>query len=335
RFHAEGGDGLPLQLDGLAQAPACNATFLGHPLPAYDVASQHSDAPAPAPRDDEHALVLQPHAVACVPPGALMRRHQAPQCNIRVVDGVAGDRVYLSTNESGTHADCWSCDDESMRQRWTLTKGGTGSSGTWYTIRVVGGVSGERSYLSCNYDGSAVDLWSCDDGSGRQRWTLAKAAGGGYNIKVLGGVTDGRVYLSTTWDGRSVNLWYSDDDSGRQRWTIDEMEAAVASSHCWLSVRPAGLEQDWCTPIEAGPQAGARTVFCRRRSPGDGSSGYPGLGLDVGIEKGFYLRCAAQSYERSQPVPTMLTHIAIQPPMALLNALPIGQLGVRQPQPKG
>ncbi|CAK0793463.1 unnamed protein product, partial [Prorocentrum cordatum] len=77
RFHAEGGDGLPLQLDGLAQAPACNATFLGHPLPAYDVASQHSDAPAPAPRDDEHALVLQPHAVACVPPGALMRRHQA------------------------------------------------------------------------------------------------------------------------------------------------------------------------------------------------------------------------------------------------------------------
>lgn len=103
----------------------------------------------------------------------------------------------------------------------------------------------------------------------------------------------------------------------------------MASSHCWLSVRPAGLEQDWCTPIEAGPQAGARTVFCRRRSPGDGSSGYPGLGLDVGIEKGFYLRCAAQSYERSQPVPTMLTHIAIQPPMALLNALPIGQLGVR------
>jgi hypothetical protein len=29
-----------------------------------------------------------------------------------------------------------------------------------------------RVFLSCNQDGTVVDLWSQDDGSGRQRWQV-------------------------------------------------------------------------------------------------------------------------------------------------------------------
>jgi hypothetical protein len=41
-------------------------------------------------------------------------------------------------------------------------------------IRIKGGVTGGRNYLSVKGDGSLVDLWNTDDASGRQRWLLTK-----------------------------------------------------------------------------------------------------------------------------------------------------------------
>lgn len=53
----------------------------------------------------------------------------------------------------------------------------TGStSENYYTnpvnVQIVRGLETNRDLLSCKYDGTAVDLWSYDDGSGRQRWKI-------------------------------------------------------------------------------------------------------------------------------------------------------------------
>lgn len=93
-------------------------------------------------------------------------------------------------------------------------------SGT-HNLQVLRGLTGNRSLLSCNGDGTTVDLWTNDDGSGRQEWNFVQVAGTElYNIIVNGGVTSDRRYLSCTADGMVVDLWTSDDGSGRQRWRL-------------------------------------------------------------------------------------------------------------------
>lgn len=89
-------------------------------------------------------------------------------------------------------------------------------------LQVLRGLSSDRSLLSTSKDGTVVDLWNSDDGSGRQKWDISLVAGftDVYNIKVSGGTTDGRVYLSCTKDGSKVDLWTKDDGSGRQRWQL-------------------------------------------------------------------------------------------------------------------
>jgi len=91
-----------------------------------------------------------------------------------------------------------------------------------HNLQVVRGLSGNRSLLSCNGDGTVVDLWSQDDASGRQVWDVQLVPG--YtdlvHITVSKGVSGGRRYLSCTADGSKVDLWSEDDRSGRQRWQI-------------------------------------------------------------------------------------------------------------------
>ena len=41
-----------------------------------------------------------------------------------------------------------------------------------YLIKVAGGTNAGETYLSGNADGSAVNLWFENDGSGRQEWVL-------------------------------------------------------------------------------------------------------------------------------------------------------------------
>merc|ERR1711956_166566 len=83
------------------------------------------------------------------------------------------------------------------------------------------GFSLDNSYLSVNSQGTRVNFWTADDGSGRQRWKIkGPIAGGGYNIIVAGGVKGNRKYLSTNSAGTRVDLWIKDDGSGRQRWKM-------------------------------------------------------------------------------------------------------------------
>src|SRR5580658_9836258 len=97
-----------------------------------------------------------------------------------------------------------------------------GLVGTKRNIQVLRGLSGNRSLLSCTPDGQVVDLWTTDDGSGRQEWNISLVEGFDdiYNIKVSGGNSTDRVFLSCNASGGGVNLWKVDDGSGRQRWQL-------------------------------------------------------------------------------------------------------------------
>jgi hypothetical protein len=89
--------------------------------------------------------------------------------NIKVSGGNSSSRVFLSCTKDGAKVDLWNTDDGSGRQRWQFVPLASNIP-DYFQIKVVGGVEGGRVYLSCTPDGTKVDLWSIDDGSGRQRW---------------------------------------------------------------------------------------------------------------------------------------------------------------------
>jgi hypothetical protein len=98
-------------------------------------------------------------------------------------------------------------------------------------LKVLRGLSSNRSLLSCTADGTTVDLWNTDDGSGRQEWnvTLVDGFNDVYNIMVSAGNSSNRVFLSCTPDGATVDLWNVDDGSGRQRWQFVPLTSNIPS----------------------------------------------------------------------------------------------------------
>lgn len=92
--------------------------------------------------------------------------------NIRVVDGVYSSRKYLSATPDGDSVNLWSEDDGSGRQRWKVIPVKKYSGYSTYLIEVYDGVWSGRKYLSCSEDGTIVNLWGEDDGSGRQIWSI-------------------------------------------------------------------------------------------------------------------------------------------------------------------
>ena len=156
--------------------------------------------------------------------------------NVQVLRGLSANKSLLSCPSDGTTVDLWNTDDGSGRQEWEISL--VAGFNDVYNIKVqggvqgtCGGVSGNRVFLSCTSDGSKVDLYCEDDGSGRQRWQFVPVSRSKicnyYDIKVIGGVSGGcpgvpgnRVFLSCTDDGSKVDLWCADDDSGRQRWQL-------------------------------------------------------------------------------------------------------------------
>lgn len=92
--------------------------------------------------------------------------------NIRVVDGVYSSRKYLSATPDGDSVNLWSEDDGSGRQRWKVIPVKNYSGYSTYLIEVYDGVWSGRKYLSCSEDGTIVNLWGEDDGSGRQIWSI-------------------------------------------------------------------------------------------------------------------------------------------------------------------
>lgn len=118
-------------------------------------------------------------------------------------------------------------------------------------ILIGGGVDAAHVFLSVPSDGSKVDLYNSNDGSGRQVWRVTPSADGkSYNIAISGGVDGGLKYLSTIPEGTWVNLWTQDDGSGRQRWNIVpsgdgktyhiQVAGGVAPGHQYLSTIPDG-----------------------------------------------------------------------------------------------
>lgn len=134
-----------------------------------------------------------------------------PSKLIRVKQGVSGDRKYLSVTADGTKVDLFTRDDGSGRQRWHVVDAATkgtvfiiisgGVSGSRKFLQCTGGSGialGETAtagsqwtiterdgsatitcailgapHLSTNHDGTVVDAFQSDDGSGRQRWILS------------------------------------------------------------------------------------------------------------------------------------------------------------------
>ena len=92
--------------------------------------------------------------------------------NFIIRNGLTSDRQYLSCTPDGATVDLWNVDDGSGRQRWVLNQVPNSPTCQTYLISVLAGVTSGRVYLSCTADGSTVDLWSVDDGSGRQRWQV-------------------------------------------------------------------------------------------------------------------------------------------------------------------
>jgi len=150
--------------------------------------------------------------------------------SIQISKGVSGNRKFLSSNNRGTKIDLFHMDDGSGRQHWKFEKVlGTDT----YNIKLTNGIWADRggkinldnAYLSCNQDGSVVDIWGQGLGK-RQRWKVKKVKDG-FNIMVAGDVKGKRKYLSTTQDGKKVDLWIKDDGSGRQVWKLHVSQIPV------------------------------------------------------------------------------------------------------------
>lgn len=74
-----------------------------------------------------------------------------------------------------------------LRSLWDVT-----DHGGFLTIRDAGGL-----YLSVKPDGSLIDLYPVDDGSGRQRWAREPAPDGAVRLRVAGGMNAGApTYLA-------------------------------------------------------------------------------------------------------------------------------------------
>merc|ERR1740117_331002 len=84
-------------------------------------------------------------------------------------EGVTGENTYLGANEDGSSI-VLSEEASNQRYRWTIIERAGGS----YSIKIQGGVSGDKAFLSADVDGGKLDLVTNDDGSGRQKWRIPK-----------------------------------------------------------------------------------------------------------------------------------------------------------------
>ncbi|MEQ1765232.1 MAG: hypothetical protein ABL984_19040, partial [Pyrinomonadaceae bacterium] len=156
---------------------------------------------------------------------------------IVVGGGTAADRKYLSASSDGTKVSLAAEDDGSGRQRWLLNSFAFGQPGSFrYRISVSNGVESGRRFLSTTPDGGTVDLFTRDDNSGRQQWSLNVPDGVKFNIRISGGTPADRALLGKT-ERQDINTLYAaDDNSGGQRWTIGRL-GNLSAYHIWTSNR--------------------------------------------------------------------------------------------------
>lgn len=93
--------------------------------------------------------------------------------NITVYMGTNQGMTYLSAAADGRTVDLEAADNGQGNQRWALTPVDSVTVSieipSYYQIKPL---SAPTSFLSCTPDGTVVDIWDVDDGSGRQRWQV-------------------------------------------------------------------------------------------------------------------------------------------------------------------
>ncbi len=93
-----------------------------------------------------------------------------------------------------------------------------------YLIQVVGGVEGNRKYLTTTpkSDNYRIKLYHTEEAAGPQRWRLEEIDVNGikyYHIVNKMGYDEGsKFYLSAWRDGDGLDLDSRDDNSGREQW---------------------------------------------------------------------------------------------------------------------
>ncbi|CAJ1422680.1 unnamed protein product, partial [Effrenium voratum] len=111
---------------------------------------------------------------------------------------------------------------------------------------------------------------------------------------------------------------------------LQSCEGHIIKSKTFISLRPAGIDVHFSAPVEAGSGVKTCALFCR--GPNQQQQGSP---KQIARTSGAHFLCQSKSYVHALPAPTEVTTIAIQPTLAILNALPLGSLGVRYTtQPK-
>merc|ERR1719220_1186527 len=120
------------------------------------------------------------------------------------------------------------------------------ASGLTYHLYPIKGLITDKKYLSCSHDGKIVDLWPCDDNSGRQKWILNQIGmenkNAIYHAQPFDGLFDnnGRYLVSCGDDGKVVNLWNEDDESGRQQWVFFPIGRDPKTNQPVFNIKPSG-----------------------------------------------------------------------------------------------
>jgi hypothetical protein len=133
-----------------------------------------------------------------------------------------------------------------------------------YNVFVGGGTQEGETMLSCNGNGSTVDLYHSDDDSGRQQWHFQqlKDASGHFTISILRGVSDGNYLLSAYEDG-TLHVHSHDDGSSRQHWKLVYVGDGMFNIHVaggnhpgkeFLSCRGDGFIDLWVCDDDSGRQ---------------------------------------------------------------------------------
>ncbi|CAK9022321.1 unnamed protein product [Durusdinium trenchii] len=105
---------------------------------------------------------------------------------------------------------------------------------------------------------------------------------------------------------------------------VQSREGQLIKSKTFISIRPAGINVHFCPPVEAGANTPTCPVFCRGPECRDAPRR-----AHIASTSGAHFLCQSTSTTHALPSPTAVTTIAIQPTLAILNAIPLGELGVR------
>eukprot|EP00434_Breviolum_minutum_P030998 symbB.v1.2.027415.t1/scaffold2811.1/size69733/1 len=103
---------------------------------------------------------------------------------------------------------------------------------------------------------------------------------------------------------------------------LQKREGQSINSKTFISIRPAGINVDFSPPVEAGANIPTCSMFCRGPQCHMKSK-------QISSTSGAHFLCQSSSVVHALPSPTVVTTIAIQPTLAVLNAIPLGELGLR------